>query len=73
MTDLVKTDEVYLSTDIDSLWADTEDPNAFEASLRIHNPGCHGSWQCWWHRNGDDVQRLNNDGFCRHLDGQRER
>lgn len=73
MTDLVKTDEVYLSTDIDPLWADTEDPNAFEATLRIHNPGCHGSWQCWWHRNGDDVQRLNNDGFCRHLDGQRER
>lgn len=70
-TDLVKADEVYLSTDIDSLWADAEDANAFEASLRIHNPGCHGSWQSWWHRDGDDVQRLYNDDFCCHLDGRR--
>lgn len=71
VTDLVKTDKVYLSTYIDSLWADTEDPDAFEASLRIHNPSCHGGWQRWWHCDGDDIQRLNNDGFYWHLHGKR--
>lgn len=71
-THLVKTDQIYLSTDIDPLWADAENSNAFEATLRIHNTGCHGGWQCWWHSDGYNVQGLNNDGFSWHL-GQAER
>lgn len=63
----VKADQIDLPTDVDPLWADAEDTNVFEASLCIHNASCHGSWQRWWHSDGYDVQRLNDDGFCWHL------
>lgn len=63
----VKADQIDLPTDVDPLWADAEDANVFEASLCIHNASCHGSWQRWWHSDGYDVQRLNDDGFCWHL------
>lgn len=66
-THLVKTDQIYLSTDIDPLWADAENSDVFQPTLRIHNSGCHGSWQCRWHSDGDNVQGLNNDGFSWHL------
>lgn len=66
-THLVKTDQIYLATDIDPLWADAENSNVFQPTLCIHNSGRHGSWQCRWHSDGDNVQRLNNDGFSWHL------
>lgn len=69
---LVKADQIYLSADVDPLWADAENANAFEASLGIHNAGGHGSRQCRWHSDGDDVQGLNDDGLSWHL-GQAER
>lgn len=67
ITHLVKADEIYLSTDIDPLWANAENANVFEASLGVHNTSCHGGWQRWWHSDGDDVQGLNNDRLSWHL------
>lgn len=67
ITYLVKADQIYLSTDIDPLWADAENANVFEASLGVHNASCHSGWQRWRHSDGDDVQRLNDDGFSWHL------
>lgn len=69
---LVKADQIYLSTDVDPLWADAENADAFEASLGIHNAGGHRGWQRRWHSDGDDVQGLNDDGLSWHL-GQAER
>ncbi len=64
---LVEADQIYLSADIDPLWADAENANALEASLGVYNAGCHGGWQRRWHSDGDDVQGLNDDGFSWHL------
>lgn len=54
-THLVKADQVDLPTDIDPLWADAENANVFEASLGVHNAGCHGSWQRRWHSDSNDI------------------
>ncbi len=66
-THLVKADQIDLSADIDPLWADAENAKVFEASLGVHNTGCHGGWQRRWHGDGDDVQGLNDDGLSWHL------
>lgn len=66
-TYLIKADQIYLSTDVDPLWADAENSQVLEAPLCVHNPRCHSCWQCWWHRDGDNIQRLNNNGFSLHL------
>lgn len=60
---LVKADQINLPTDVDPLWADAENANVFEATLGIHNACCHGSWQCWWHSDSDDVEGFNDDAL----------
>lgn len=65
-TYFIKANQINLSTDVDPLWADTENADLFKTPLGVYNPSCHGCWQRWWHRDGYDVQRLNDDGFhCR--------
>lgn len=67
---LVKADEVKLATDVNPLRADAEDAKVFETSLRIHNSRRHGCRQGRGHRDGDDVQRLDDDGFGGNLQVQ---
>lgn len=43
-THLVKTDQIYLATDIYSLRADAKNSDAFQASLGIHYSNCQSSW-----------------------------
>lgn len=67
---LVEADEVKLATDVNPLRADTEDAKVFETSLRIHDSRRHGRRQGRGYRDGDDVQRLDDDGFGGNLQVQ---
>lgn len=63
-TRLVKADQIELTADVDPLWTDAENAELFEASLGVHDAGCHGGWQRRRHSDGDDVQGLNDDSLC---------
>ncbi len=58
---LVKAHQVQLPTDVDSLWADGENPDFLEAPLSIDDARCHGCRQRRGHRDSNDVQRLDYD------------
>lgn len=66
-THLVEADQVELPTDVDPLGAYAEDANAFEPPLGVDDAGCHGGGQRRGHRDGDDVQGLDDDGLSWHL------
>lgn len=66
---LVKTHHVHLTAHVDPLRADAEDADPLQAALGEHDPGRHGGWQGRRHSDGDDVQRLDDDGIGRNLEG----
>lgn len=61
-----------MTAHIDPLRADAEDADPLQAPLGKHNPGRHGGWQGRRHSDGDDIQRLDDDGVGRNLEGLTE-
>ena len=55
LTNLIKTECVDSSTEVDSWRTDAKDTTFLESILCVHRANCHGGWEGWWNNDRDDV------------------